>query len=220
MPAGAASRAGRSGRGDPAPARVDELVHAVRHQPERDEGEQDRHRAGDESTDHRHEGTEEDEDGHAGGERHPEDAGDQPDAQGVDGGDDFTVKETGEGWRVRGEKPERWVRQTDFSNDEAVGYLADRLATLGVEKALAAAGAVPGDEVTIGEVSFEWQPTELEQFSSGMRGQDARFEDKSRAGADERRLQKDLRRAERMGLDKAALAAELEKTAGRREPIE
>lgn len=30
-------------------------------------------------------------------------------------------------YRVRGEKPERWVRQTDFSNDEAVGYLADRL---------------------------------------------------------------------------------------------
>jgi Obg family GTPase CgtA-like protein len=29
---------------------------------------------------------------------------------------------------VRGEKPERWVRQTDFDNDEAVGYLADRLA--------------------------------------------------------------------------------------------
>ncbi len=132
----------------------------------------------------------------------------------------FTVEREGEGYVVRGSKPERWVTQTEFGNEEAVGYLADRLATLGVEKALAAAGAVPGDEVTIGEVSFEWQPTELEQFSSGMRGQDARFEDKSRAGADERRLQKDLRRAERMGLDKAALAAELEKTAGRRDPIE
>ncbi|MCY7363985.1 MAG: GTPase ObgE [Frankiaceae bacterium] len=132
----------------------------------------------------------------------------------------FTVEPDGEGFVVRGSKPERWVTQTEFGNEEAVGYLADRLATLGVEKALAAAGAVPGDEVTIGEVSFEWQPTELEQFSSGMRGQDARFEDKSRAGADERRLQKDLRRAERMGLDKAALAAELEKTAGRRDPSE
>ena len=133
----------------------------------------------------------------------------------------FTVEREGGGegaaFLVRGSKPERWVTQTEFGNEEAVGYLADRLATLGVEKALAAAGAVPGDEVTIGEVSFEWQPTELEQFSSGMRGQDARFEDKSRAGADERRLQKDLRRAERLGLDKAALAAELEKTAGRRD---
>ena len=43
-------------------------------------------------------------------------------------------------YRVRGEKPERWVRQTDFANDEAVGYLADRLARLGVEEALFARG--------------------------------------------------------------------------------
>jgi len=45
----------------------------------------------------------------------------------VDGGDDFEVLATEDGWRVRGTKPERWVRQTDFSNDEAVGFLADRL---------------------------------------------------------------------------------------------
>ena len=37
---------------------------------------------------------------------------------------------------VTGEKPERWIRQTDFTNDEAVGYLADRLARLGVEEEL------------------------------------------------------------------------------------
>ena len=121
----------------------------------------------------------------------------------------FTVEADAEGWLVRGVKPERWVVQTDFANDEAIGYLADRLARLGVEKALAAAGAQPGDAVTIGDVSFDWQPTELEQFSSGMRGQDARFEDRSRVGAEERRLQKDLRRAERMGLDKDELAAQL-----------
>ncbi|NDI17431.1 MAG: DUF1967 domain-containing protein, partial [Verrucomicrobia bacterium] len=42
---------------------------------------------------------------------------------------------------VRGEKPERWMRQTDFNNAEAIGYLADRLATIGVEKALFAKGA-------------------------------------------------------------------------------
>ena len=34
---------------------------------------------------------------------------------------------------VHGPRPERWVRQTNFDNDEAVGYLADRLARLGVE---------------------------------------------------------------------------------------
>src|SRR4051812_9119125 len=42
----------------------------------------------------------------------------------ADGSEEFTVRRAGEGWRVRGEKPERWVRQTDFSNDEAVGFLA------------------------------------------------------------------------------------------------
>jgi GTP-binding protein len=122
----------------------------------------------------------------------------------------FTVQQQGEGFVVRGTKPERWVVQTDFSNDEAVGYLADRLARLGVEKALAAAGATPGCEVTIGDVTFDWEPTELEEFASGMRGQDARFEDDSRPRAAERRLQKDLRRAERMGLDKDELLAKLD----------
>ena len=127
---------------------------------------------------------------------------------------EFTVEVVGAGFLVQGIKPERWVRQTEFGNEEAVGYLADRLSRLGVEKALAAAGAVAGSEVTIGTVSFDWQPTELEQFASGMRGQDARFEDRSRVGADERRLQKDLRRAERMGLDRTALLADLERARG------
>lgn len=57
----------------------------------------------------------------------------------------FTVTAEGEDlYRVRGEKPERWVRQTDFNNDEAVGYLADRLNRLGVEAALMKAGARAG----------------------------------------------------------------------------
>ncbi len=106
----------------------------------------------------------------------------------------------GDGFVVHGVKPQRWVTQTDFGNDEAVGYLADRLNRLGVEKALAEAGAEPGCQVTIGDVSFDWQPTEMEQFSSGMRGQDARFENDQRIGADRRRELKDVRRAERLGL--------------------
>ena len=125
----------------------------------------------------------------------------------------FTVEPDDEGYLVRGDKPERWILQTEFGNDEAVGYLADRLARLGVEKALAEAGAVPGDSVTIGAVSFEWQPTELELFSSGLRGQDVRLAQVDRTNADERRLQKDLRRAERMGLDKQALTKALEDAA-------
>jgi GTP-binding protein len=112
----------------------------------------------------------------------------------------FTVSQEGDVFVVHGDKPQRWVLQTDFGNDEAVGYLADRLARLGVEKALADAGATPGCEVQIGDVVFDWQPTLLEEFASGMRGQDARLESRDRVGAAERRVAKDLRRAERLGI--------------------
>src|SRR5262249_7670550 len=55
---------------------------------------------------------------------------------------------------VRGPRPERWVRQTNFDNEEAVGYLADRLARLGIEEALAKQGAEPGCLVRIGTYEF------------------------------------------------------------------
>ncbi|MGH3169691.1 MAG: GTPase ObgE [Trebonia sp.] len=76
----------------------------------------------------------------------------------------FEIVRTPEGnYLIRGEKPVRWVRQTDFANDEAVGYLADRLARLGVEEALAKAGAEAGDTVLIGDyddaVVFDWDPS-------------------------------------------------------------
>ena len=48
---------------------------------------------------------------------------------------EFTIRQVDGAWHVRGEKPQRWVKQTDFGNDEAVGYLADRLNRLGVEAA-------------------------------------------------------------------------------------
>jgi GTP-binding protein len=92
----------------------------------------------------------------------------------------FTVVAEGDAFRVRGERPERWVRQTDFSNDEAVGYLADRLARLGVEEELAKAGAVPGSEVRVGPednaVVFDWYPTLGDGAHQGPRGTDIRLE--------------------------------------------
>jgi GTP-binding protein len=112
----------------------------------------------------------------------------------------FTVDEEDGVFVVRGSKPERWILQTDFNNEEAVGYLADRLARLGVEKKLAEVGATPGVDVQIGEVVFDWQPTLMEEFASGMRGVDARFEDHSRPRAGQRRMEKDIRRAERLGI--------------------
>ncbi|MGH3424743.1 MAG: GTPase ObgE [Nocardioidaceae bacterium] len=75
----------------------------------------------------------------------------------------FTVDRERDMYVVRGSQPERWVRQTDFGNDEAVGYLADRLNRLGVEQALVELGAEPGCTVRIGDgddaVVFDWQPT-------------------------------------------------------------
>jgi GTP-binding protein len=89
----------------------------------------------------------------------------------------FTVDRDGERFVVHGIKPERWVRQTDFSNDEAVGYLADRLARLGVEAALADLGAEPGAEVVVGDVAFDWVPTITPGAGRrGPRGTDARLE--------------------------------------------
>src|SRR6201998_699253 len=71
----------------------------------------------------------------------------------------FTVESDGQGgFVVRGRRPERWVAQTNFDNDEAVGYLGDRLARLGVEDELMRLGARPGCAVTIGEVTFDWEP--------------------------------------------------------------
>jgi GTP-binding protein len=95
-----------------------------------------------------------------------------------------TREDTPDGPRfvVTGGKPARWVRQTDFSNDEAVGYLADRLNRLGVEDALVKAGAQAGDEVVIGEgeqgVLFDWEPTLQAgaELLHGRRGTDLRLE--------------------------------------------
>lgn len=104
----------------------------------------------------------------------------------------FTVRKEPEGFRVLGTRPERWVRQTDFSNDEAVGYLADRLARLGVEEELAKLGAQAGATVMIGKgddaVVFDWQPT-IGAGPIGPRGSDDRLyvsEDSARSRDDER----------------------------------
>jgi GTP-binding protein len=105
------------------------------------------------------------------------------------------------GFIVRGERPERWVRQTNFDNDEAVGYLADRLARLGVEDALVALGVEPGSPVTIGPVTFDWEPSMSSHgpfhgpsLAQGRRGTDSRLEPTRRVTAAERKAAKQARR--------------------------
>lgn len=100
------------------------------------------------------------------------------------------------GYVVLGEKPERWIIQTDFENDEAVGYLADSLARMGVEDELFKKGARPGCTVSIGEVSFEWEPTTaagVEVTMSG-RGTDMRLDKNTRMSASERKRASQVRR--------------------------
>jgi len=107
----------------------------------------------------------------------------------------FTVERDAEGvYVVRGTKVERWIRQTNFDNDEAIGYLADRLERLGVESELAKKGAQPGDPVRIGDREFDWQPTAGE-FVAGPRGTDARLEEATnRASAAQRLADRKARR--------------------------
>jgi GTP-binding protein len=85
-------------------------------------------------------------------------------------------------WRVKGAKTDRWVKQTDFNNDEAVGYLADRLNRLGVEDELLKLGAEPGDAVAIGAdpdpVVFDFAPQiDIDTELLSRRGEDNRLEE-------------------------------------------
>ena len=121
----------------------------------------------------------------------------------------FTIERdpADEAYVVRGSRPERWVRQTNFDNDEAVGFLADRLARLGVEEQLAKAGAQPGDLVRIGVREFDWRPTLYAgpDYVPTTRGTDIRLEEASkRASAADRLAARKARRqrpADELGTD-------------------
>jgi GTP-binding protein len=112
----------------------------------------------------------------------------------------FTVSADGDGgFVVHGARPERWIGQTDFTNDEAVGYLGDRLARLGVEDELLKQGAKPGCAVTIADMTFDWEPQTpagIDVTMSG-RGTDMRLEQDERVRADERKLARKQRRESR-----------------------
>ncbi len=128
---------------------------------------------------------------------------------------DFTVKVVGgtygDTFEILGDKPERWVYQTDFENDEAVGFLADRLAKLGVEDELFKHGAVPGSSVTIAGRVFDWEPTlsSTAELISSPRGTDERLGERTRATYKERR-QSYLERMDAKAAARAELEAERE----------
>jgi GTP-binding protein len=109
----------------------------------------------------------------------------------------FTITPTDDGFIVRGAKPERWVRQTNFENDEAIGYLADRLARLGVEDELKRLGAERGAAVTIGDMTFDFEPSggiDEDEYLPTRRGTDERLESSTRVRASQRLAAKKARR--------------------------
>ncbi len=127
----------------------------------------------------------------------------------VQGGTEFKVKKLPDdgGWLIQGDKPERWVKQTDFANAEATGYLADRLNRLGVEKELLERGAVEGDAVVIGDgpnaIVFDFAP-EVQAGAEilARRGEDHRLEEPRPAA--QRRRDKDTEyHAQRASVDRS-----------------
>ena len=79
-------------------------------------------------------------------------------------GRDMVVVATGpHAFSVTGRSVERMVIMTDMGNEEAVAHLQRRLVRTGVEKALVEAGAVDGDEITIGAVSFDLEVSGMDQ---------------------------------------------------------
>jgi GTPase len=78
-------------------------------------------------------------------------------------GPTFTVRSEEGGWRIEGLAAERAVAFADLTLPEAADMAAWRLSRLGVDQALLEAGAIEGDEVRIGEISFEFTPEREEE---------------------------------------------------------
>ena len=70
----------------------------------------------------------------------------------------FEVRRSGGVWEVSGRTALRAVNLDDLTKPEAADVVAGRLGALGVDDALAAAGAVAGDDVRIGELVFTYEP--------------------------------------------------------------
>ena len=73
------------------------------------------------------------------------------------GGEGFRVERHDDAFVVVGRQAERAVAVNDLTNREALLYVQERLRRLGVDRALARAGAQPGDTVRVGGMTFDYQ---------------------------------------------------------------
>lgn len=72
--------------------------------------------------------------------------------------DAYSINRIGDEWVVSGRAAERAVNLDDLTVAEAADFAAKRLARIGVDQALVDAGAVPGDDVRIGDIVFTYDP--------------------------------------------------------------
>ena len=70
----------------------------------------------------------------------------------------FAVKRVGSEWVISGRAAERAVNLDDLTVAEAADFASKRLARIGVDAALTAAGAIAGDDVRIGDIVFTYEP--------------------------------------------------------------
>jgi GTP-binding protein len=77
----------------------------------------------------------------------------RPEVEGV-----MVTREGEHEFRVAGRQAERAVALSDVTDRQALAYIDARMKRLGVDKALARAGAQPGDVVRVGAFSFEYEP--------------------------------------------------------------
>jgi GTP-binding protein len=69
----------------------------------------------------------------------------------------YEVVREGRGWVVEGREAVRAVALSDLTRPDALAEAHRRLQRLGIDKALARAGAQPGDPVRIGALTFDYQ---------------------------------------------------------------
>ena len=69
----------------------------------------------------------------------------------------FSIVQTTDGWKVRGQAIERAASMTYWEHYESVRRFQRILETLGVDQALRQAGVQNGDTVMVGDFELEWQ---------------------------------------------------------------
>lgn len=93
-------------------------------------------------------------------------------------GEDLDVRRRPDGsFDVAGRAVTRAVALSDLNDPGALDEAQRRLARLGVDRALARAGAAEGDVVHVGDVEFEWVPPGSSTFEAPVRRRTARERD-------------------------------------------